>query len=316
MKTLRNVIIVSGKKGVNMRQFLMTFACVILQTFSMHAGQNKVALITGASRGVGLATAEYLVNNGFTVYGTVRPSNKTSLPVKENLHFLSVDLIDETSIQAAVQAILEKEGHIDILINNAGYALIGPVEGLTTKEIQEQMDVNFFAPIKFIQTVLPSMRNQKSGHIINITSTNAFCTPPFGSMYAASKVALESASESLCIEVHPYNISVSIVEPGLLKTYFALPMGTREIPNNPYQSIMDAIASDTKERLAHPELLSPSQSPEEVARFLFSVIQDPKPKLRYQTSEIAKSHVSPKLLDLTGDIYLEEIRKYNESKGK
>lgn len=121
-----------------MRQFLIIFVCMILQTFSMHAGQNKVALITGASKGVGLATAEHLANNGFTVYGTVRPSNKATLPVKETLHFLPVDLMDETSIQAAVQTILEKEGHIDILINNAGYALIGPVEALTTKEIQDK----------------------------------------------------------------------------------------------------------------------------------------------------------------------------------
>ncbi len=302
-----------------MYRFFILLAMNALFIFPTCAKETRVALITGASRGVGLATAEHLVNNGFTVYGTVRPSYKASLPVKENLHFLSVDLLDETSIQSAVQTILDKEGRIDILINNAGYALIGPVEGLTTKEIQEQVDVNLFAPIKFIQAVLPNMRNQKAGHIINITSTNAFCTCPFGSMYAASKVALESVSESLCIEVQPYNISVSIVEPGLLATQFSLFIGKREISNNPYQSFIDEIRTDITERMAHPELLPESefpQSPQEIAKFLFSVIQDPKPKLRYQTSERAKSHVSPKLLDLTGDIYLEEIRKYNESKGK
>ncbi len=296
-----------------MRQFLILIA-LLFQVFPMHAEQNRVAIITGASRGVGLATAEHLVSNGFTVYGTIRPSNKTSLPVKDNLHFLPVDLMDETSIQAAIQTILEKEGHIDILVNNAGYALVGPVESLTGKEIQDQMEVNFFAPIRFIQAVLPTMRDRKTGHIINISSPNAFCTPPYGSMYAASKAALESVSESLCIEVQPYNISVSIVEPDLLKTYFALPMGTREVPNNPYQDVMNAIEAETNERLLHPELLSPSQSPEEIAQFLFDVIQDPKPKLRYQTSEHARQYVTPKLLDLTGDIYLEEIRKFNEAK--
>ncbi len=296
-----------------MRQFLILIA-LLFQVFPMYAGQNKVAIITGASRGVGLATAEHLVSNGFTVYGTIRPSNKTLLPAKDNLHFLPVDLMDETSIQAAIQTILEKEGHIDILINNAGYALVGPVELLTGKEIQAQMEVNFFAPIRFIQAVLPTMRNRKTGHIINISSPNAFCTPPYGSMYAASKAALESVSESLCIEIQPYNISVSIVEPDLLKTHFALPMGTRKVPNNPYQNVVNTIEAETKERLLHPELLSPSQSPEEVAQFLFGVIQDPKPKLRYQTSEHARQYVTPKLLDLTGDIYLEEIRKFNEAK--
>lgn len=296
-----------------MHKFFILLTANLLFLFPVCAKENQVALITGASRGVGLATAEHLVSNGFIVYGTIRPSNKSSLPVKEHLHFLHVNLTEETSIQAAIQTIIEKEGHIDVLINNAGFALLGPVEGLTTKEIQEQMEVNFFAPIKFIQATLPHMRNQKSGHIINISSPNAFCTPPYGSMYAASKAALESVSESLCIEVQPYNISVSIVEPDLLKTHFALPMGTREIPNNPYQNIIEAIKADTKERLAHPELLSPSQSPEEVAEFLFGVIQDPHPKLRYQTSENVRKYVAPKLLDLTGDLYLEEIKKFNEA---
>ncbi len=147
---------------------------------------------------------------------------------KQDIHFLTVDLLDQNSIHKAVETILNQENHIDVLINNAGYALVGPVESLTEEEIQDQMEVNFFAPIRLIQAVLPSMRNQKSGHIINISSPNAFQTPPFGSMYAASKAALESLSESLCIEVEPYGISVSIVEPGLIQTHFSLPMEQRK----------------------------------------------------------------------------------------
>lgn len=120
-----------------MRQFLILIA-LLFQAFPMYAWQNKVAIITGASRGVGLVTTELLVSKKFTVYGTIRPSNKTSLPV---------DLIDEASILSFIQTVLEKEGRIDILINNAGYALVAPVESLTGKEIQDQMEVNFFAPI-------------------------------------------------------------------------------------------------------------------------------------------------------------------------
>src|SRR5690606_15499605 len=117
----------------------------------------------GASRGVGLAIAELLVEKDFIVYGTVRGSTPKT---EKNIHFITVDLTDERSIQKAVQTILDKEGHIDVLINNAGYALVGPVEMLAEKEMHDQMEINFFAPIRFMQAVLPKMRERKSGHII------------------------------------------------------------------------------------------------------------------------------------------------------
>lgn len=305
-----------GKENMKHRSIILYIFLAIQSTFfwlPLHAEQKKVALITGASRGVGLATAELLVKNGFTVYGTVRSS---ILEMESNIHFLVVDLLDEYSIQRAVQTILDKEGRIDVLVNNAGYALVGPVEALAEQEMHDQMEVNFFAPIRFIQAVLPKMRERKSGHIINMSSINAFGTPPFGSMYAASKAALESLSESLCIEVQPYNIFVSIVEPGLIQTHFSLPMGTKKIPNNPYQSIIDGINTEIRQRLEHPEALSPSQTPKQIAEFLLSIMQAPHPKLRYQTSENAKELVSKKLADLSGDVYLNEIKRLSESQEK
>jgi NAD(P)-dependent dehydrogenase (short-subunit alcohol dehydrogenase family) len=289
-----------------MRKLFISAVITICGFLSAYAEQGKVVVITGASRGLGLETAKFFSEKGFTVYATTR---NPPAQVKENIYFLKVDLLDENSVGEAIQAILDKESRIDVLINNAGYAVVGPIESLTELEMKSQMEVNFFAPIRFIQAVLPAMRAQKSGHIINISSVNAFQTPPFGSLYAASKAALESLSESLCIEVQPFNISVSIVEPGLIQTRFELPMGTKEIPNNPYQAIIDEIRKGIEERLAHPELLSPSQTPKEIAKFLFDIIQDPHPKLRYQTSENAKELVSKKLNDLTGDLYLEEVFK-------
>lgn len=287
----------------------LIFSAIMALSSASYAEQSRVVVITGASRGLGLATAKCLSENGFTVYGTTRTPPAQSL---ENIHFLQVDMQDGNSIKQAIETVLDKEGHVDVLINNAGYAVVGPVESLTDEEMHEQMEVNFFAPIKFIQAVLPAMRKAQSGHIINISSVNAFQTPPFGSLYAASKSALESLSESLAIEVQPHNIAVSIVEPGLIQTRFALPVGTREIPNNPYKAITDQIAKDLEERFAHPELLSPSQTGKEVAEFLLSIIQDPHSKLRYQTSDDAREMVAKKLIDLTGDLFLEDCLKVSE----
>lgn|SRR3989338_202931 len=195
---------------MNKALFVTLFS--LLFALPLNGAENRVVMITGTSKGIGMATAHYLAEKGYHVYGTTRSSNQ--IP-SENLHYLQVDLCDEGSIQAAVDAVLQKEGRIDILINNAGYALVGPIETLAYRDIQDQMEINFYAPIRFVQAVLPAMRSQESGHIINISSTNAQNTPPFGSMYAASKAALESFSESLCLEVQPFNISVSIVEPWL-----------------------------------------------------------------------------------------------------
>ena len=287
-------------------QLWFVLIAVILQ-WTACAHENKVVLITGSSRGLGLAAARRLTAEGFTVYGVARSA---PLSGDESFYFAELDLLDSGALQAFVHGVIEKEGRIDVLINNAGYALVGPVESLSRQEIQDQMEVNFLAPIQLIQEVLPSMRKQKSGHIINISSTNAFQTPPFGSIYSASKAALENLSEALAVELQPYGISVSIVEPGFIQTHFALPIGTRNVPDNPYQKILSDMSSAIQERLAHPENLSPSQTPEEVADFLFHVIQDPSPKLRYQTSDAAREDVSQKLLDLTGDLYLEEMRKF------
>ncbi len=271
----------------------------LLLLFAFPLLANPVALVTGASRGVGLAAAEHFAEQGYHVYGTIRP---TTLPpaTQSRVHFLPVDLLSEASIQSAVAEILQREGRIDLLINNAGYALVGPVEFLKREEMQEQMEINFFAPIRMIQAVLPAMREQKAGRILNISSTNAIVTPPFGSLYAASKAALESLSESLAVEVAPYNIAVSIVEPGLLTTEFSIFLGTKDLEKHPYETVLEEIACSIRERSSYTEMW-PSQSGEEIARILFEIAQDPNPKLRYQTSVAAAEEVKACLLHRAAD---------------
>ena len=288
-------------------KFLLVFVLVFFCKQLLSAEQKgRVVLITGASRGIGLTAAEHLAKEGFRVYAGVR--NLDTLVSKKNLHFELLDVTDAVTIQNIVQKIIRQEGSLDILINNAGYALGGPVECLSMEEIKEQMDVNFFGVIRMCQTVLPQMRKQKKGQIINISSEQSVYGLPYGSLYTASKAALESLSEALSIEVLPWNIKVSIIEPGLLKTKFSIKMGTRSIEGTPYQKIVDIIQHSLYERNAHPELLTPSQSPEEIALFLQKVIEDPQPQLRYQTSKSAEETVARCIKDMSGKEYLERMK--------
>jgi len=253
---------------------------------SVLQAENKVVLITGASRGIGRATAEYLAEQGYTVYAPPRNSLDVTNP--------SEKLID---------AIVEKEGRIDVVINNAAYALAGPLECLTLDEMHAQMEVNFFGPIRVCQAVLPQMRKQKSGHIINISSEQGSYGLPYGSLYTASKAALESLSEALSIELLPWNIKISIVQPGMVATNFTVQLGTREV--NDYSKVCQKIADSLTEVRTPSETC---QSPQEVAQFLCNVIEDPNPKLRYQTSKSAEESVSHFLKDPSGQEYTNWIK--------
>lgn len=267
--------------------------------------ETKVVLITGASRGIGLATAEHLAKNGYCVYAGVRNSESLDLPSHQNIHFEKLDVTNLSTIQNTVSKIIKKEGHLDILINNAGYAVAGPVESLEIKEVQEQMDVNFFGMIRVCQEVLPHMRKQQKGHIINISSEQGTYGLPYGSSYTASKAALESLSEALSIEVSPWNIAVTIVEPGHVATNFSVIMGSRKMDHNPYQTICDGITKSLQEKKVPSETC---QSPQEIAQFLKKVIEDPEPKLRYQTSKAAEETVSMSLRDTSGSEYTKRMK--------
>jgi short-subunit dehydrogenase len=189
---------------------------------------GDVVLITGASSGIGKAIAEALVKLGYKVYGTSRKQESGKFvevipQANKNsgfLRMLQLDVCSEESVENAVNLVLNKEGRIDILINNAGFGIAGSIEDTTVEEAFSQFDTNFFGVLRMCRKVIPSMRANKNGLILNISSVAGLISVPFQSMYSASKYAVEALTEALRIEVKHFGIKVSMVEPGDTKTGF------------------------------------------------------------------------------------------------
>lgn len=179
---------------------------------------GKIALIVGASSGVGKACADYLIKKRYIVYGTSRKAEFGQ--VIDEINMLPLNVTEESSIKAAVDYIYEKEGAINVMINCPGYGLAGSVEDISIAEAKEIFDTNFFGIMACNQAILPLMRKQRSGLIINISSVAGFISIPYQSMYSASKYALEAMTEALRIEVKQFNIRVSLIAPGDMKTNF------------------------------------------------------------------------------------------------
>ncbi|HZI14834.1 MAG TPA: SDR family oxidoreductase [Myxococcus sp.] len=176
--------------------------------------RGRVVLVTGASSGIGQACAELLGAAGHTVYGTSR----RSLPDGARHKMLELDVTDDGSVQRGVEAVLAAEGHVDVVVNNAGYVLAGSVEDVSLEEARQQLDTNFFGVMRVCKAVLPSMRERRSGLIINISSLGGAAGLPFQGLYSASKFALEGLTESLRQEVAPFGIEATLVQPGDVRT--------------------------------------------------------------------------------------------------
>lgn len=179
---------------------------------------NKIALVTGASSGIGAATAIRLKNSGFTVYGAARRVEKMKKLEKEGIHIIKLDITNDDSIMCCCNIILKKHGKLDLLVNNAGYGSYGAMEDVPIEEAKKQFEVNVFGLARLTQLFLPSMRKQMSGRIINVSSVGGKYGCPHGVWYQGSKFAVEGLSDSLRMELKQFNIDVVIIEPGAIKT--------------------------------------------------------------------------------------------------
>ncbi len=238
----------------------------------------KVAIVTGASSGIGEAAAKALVNAGYKVYGTAR-SPKTEN--KLTYAMLPLDINNEESIRVLVSEIIKREGKIDVLVNNAGYGLMGPIEETSMNQIRSVFETNVFGTIQMTKEVLPHMRNNGGGTIINISSLVGKIPFPGMGIYSASKHAVEAFSEALNHEVRNLNIRSILIEPGFTKTKFDAHSiyGENEI------SIYDSFRSHI--RTVIEIMMKTADEPETIAETIVKAISEKKPKIRYAGSSSA-----------------------------
>ena len=238
---------------------------------------SKVVLITGGSSGIGKSVGEFLVQKGFVVYGTSRNSERIK---NHPFSLVSLDVNDTETISNAVNEIISKEGRLDILINNAGMGITGPIEETPTNEMRNVFNTNLFGAIDVMKAVLPQMRLQKSGLIINVTSIAGYMGLPFRGIYSATKGALEIVTEAIRMEVKSFGIEVTNVAPGDFATNIA--SGRYHTPvfeNSPYK---EAYQSNLNLMDTH---VDSGSDPIEMAKEIYKIINTPKPKIHYKVGD-------------------------------
>ncbi|MBF7073429.1 SDR family oxidoreductase [Glaciecola sp. MH2013] len=258
---------------------------------------SKVVLITGTSSGLGLATAVQMAEQGFKVYASMRNLNSAknlqSAMKEKGLSYslLRLDVQETESVQAAVEDIIEKEKRIDILINNAGAGFVKTTEHASEEEIAWVMDVNFSGVVRCTKAVLPYMRRQGSGHIINVTSVGGLVGQPFNEIYCAAKFAVEGYTESLAAYVQPnFGVKFTLVEPGGISSEFANSViaqleSSTGLPEDEYLPILRTYIAAAQQRSKESGVY---QSANEVAELILSVVNSDNPPIRIRTSKWAE----------------------------
>ncbi|MET9914645.1 oxidoreductase [Streptomyces sp. NPDC006476] len=250
---------------------------------------RKVALVTGASSGIGEAVARQLQEAGYSVYGAARRIDRMAALADCGVHVLPLDVTDDASLTAAVKHIIDAEGHIDVLVNNAGYGSYGALEDVPLDEARAQIEVNVFGLARLTQLVVPHMRARRRGTIVNIGSMGGKFTTPLGAWYHASKYAVEALSDALRMETQPFGIHVSVVEPGSIQTDWgtiAADKLRRTSGHGPYAKQAEAMAKSL-ENSSQPgaRMTSP---PRVIARTVTKAATARRPKTRYRAGFGAK----------------------------
>ncbi|MBV9607555.1 MAG: SDR family NAD(P)-dependent oxidoreductase [Solirubrobacterales bacterium] len=258
---------------------------------------SKAVLITGCSSGIGHATAELLAREGWTVYATARRPETLSDLERAGCRTLALDVTDETSMTVAVGAVTEAEGAVGVLINNAGYSQSGAVESVAMDQVRRQFETNVFGLIRMCQLVLPGMRAQGWGRIVNLSSMGGRLTFPGGGLYHATKYSVEAISDALRFEVRGFGVKVIVVEPGLIVTNFGETAAASASvgPDGPYATFNQAVAKATDEVYRGP-LAKLGAGPEAVAETISAALKSARPKTRYPVTASARVMIGQRRL--------------------
>ena len=261
--------------------------------------KNKVALVTGSSSGMGFATAITMARAGIHTYASMRNLKKSKTIIelasaeKLPLQVLQLDVNDKKSVKEAITKIVTEKERIDVLVNNAGYGLFGSLEDVSIEEMKAQFETNFFGVIRVTQLVLPIMRKQKSGTIVNVSSVGGRIGLPILSAYQSTKFALEGLSESMSYELEPFGIKVVIIEPGAIRSNImnsSIWAKKAQDPKSPYFSQLQKIKDHFKSMMENE-----SSPPEEVAKVILEAITSENPQLRYTVGHDAATLIQARL---------------------
>ena len=252
---------------------------------------NKTALVTGASSGIGEETARTLHKLGYTVYAAARRTDRLEQLTPIGIHALTMDVTDDESMSSGIEKIITETGRIDVLVNNAGYGSYGAIEDVSLDEARRQFEVNVFGLGRLTQLVLPHMRAQRSGTIINISSMGGRLTTPLGGWYHATKYAVEALSDALRMETAPFGIDVVVIEPGGIRTEWsgiAADHLEETAEGSAYASQIKAVANSMRSESTNKRQSPPSV----IADTVEKIVTARKPRTRYVVGFAAKPLVT------------------------
>jgi NAD(P)-dependent dehydrogenase (short-subunit alcohol dehydrogenase family) len=269
------------------------------------AGISKAVLVTGCSSGIGRATAALLARSGWVVYASARRPESLADLAAAGCRILQLDVTDDGACREAVASVEAAEGAVGVLVNNAGFSQSGPVERVSMDDARRQFDTNFFGPARLTQLVLPGMRQQGWGKVVNISSMGGRLTFPGGGYYHATKYALEALSDALRFEVAGFGVDVVLVEPGFIRTGFSdtaasAMAGSREPASagdgtgvddpdpDPYREFTAGLLRATRDVYSRGALSRLAGTPEDVAGVVLEAITSPSPKARYPVTASAR----------------------------